>query len=283
MNNVIAIAVFLVGTAAGVAVVWLLMRAKLAGTIAQTTSELKTEIAALTARLAGREERVSQLEAEIKQRVEEARKQGAEKLALLEDAKTKLSDAFNSLASQALAKNNQSFLDLAKQNLANLQQQAQGELEQRKAAIEQLVKPVRESLEKLGGHVNEVEKERVGAYKELRAQVQSLSETQSQLRVETANLVKALRAPQVRGRWGEIQLKRVVELAGMLEYCDFNQQQTANTEDGRLRPDLLVRLPASKNIVVDAKTPLNAYLEALETSDENIRRIKLAEHATQVR
>jgi len=220
---------------------------------------------------------------ELQTTVEAERKASEEKLAVVKHAELKLADAFNALAAQALKSNNQAFLELAKQSLANFQQQAQGDLEQRQQAIEQVVAPVKEALTKLDSQVSQLEKERVGAYRELFTQVKTLAETQSQLRLETANLVKALRTPHVRGRWGEIQLKRVVELAGMVEHCDFTQQTTASTEDGRLRPDLIVRLPGGKNIVVDAKAPLSAYLEAVESVDEAARQVKLAEHAGQVR
>lgn len=223
------------------------------------------------------------LQAELQTSLEGERKLAGEKLALLRQAETKLANAFTALAAEALKSNNQSFLALAKESLENFQQQAKGDLEKRQQAIDQVVAPVKEALAKLDGQVGQLEKERVGAYKELSSQVRSLAETQTQLRSETANLVKALRAPQVRGRWGEIQLKRVVEMAGMLEYCDFSQQESVITEEGSLRPDLIVRLPGGKNIVVDAKAPLAAYLEAIETADDALRLSKLGEHAAQVR
>lgn len=153
----------------------------------------------------------------------------------------------------------------------------------RQESIGALVKPVKESLDKVDGKLQELEKARVGAYTGLTEQVKSLVDMQKDLRAETSNLVNALRTPNVRGRWGEIQLKRVVEIAGMLDHCDFYEQQSADTEDGRLRPDMLVRLPAKKNVVVDAKAPLSAYLEAIEAINDEERNAKLVEHARQVR
>ena len=146
-----------------------------------------------------------------------------------------------------------------------------------------VVAPVQASLEKVDAKIQELEKSRAGAYAALHEQVRSMLETQSLLRAETGRLVSALRTPHVRGNWGEIQLRRVVEMAGMLEHCDFTSQTTTATEDARIRPDLLVRLPAGKTIVVDAKTPLDAYLRALEAPDEAKRRSAMADHARQVR
>jgi DNA recombination protein RmuC len=199
-----------------------------------------------------------------------------EKLALLEEARQKLSDAFQALSSEALKSNNQAFLQLAKETLEKHQVQAKGDLEGRQKAIEQIVKPLAESIQ-------EMERNRAGAYEGLSAQVRAMAEAQTRLQAETGHLVSALRAPQVRGRWGEIQLQRVVELAGMVERCDFDQQPSVKTEDGRLRPDLIVRLPLGKSIVVDAKVPLKAYLEAVEAPDDATRALKLKEHARQLR
>ena len=191
--------------------------------------------------------------------------------------------AFKAMSADALARNNQAFLELAKSTLAQTQQAARGDLELRQQAISELVTPVHSSLEKVDAKIQELEKARAGAYSALQEQVRSLLETQQQLRAETGRLVTALRTPAVRGNWGELQLRRVVEMAGMLEHCDFNAQMTLFGEEGRLRPDLIVRLPAGKTIVVDAKTPLDAYLRAVEAEDEASRKARFADHARQVR
>jgi DNA recombination protein RmuC len=191
--------------------------------------------------------------------------------------------AFRALSSDALARNNQAFLDLAKATLSQTQEAARGDLEKRQQAIADMVTPVRASLDKVDGKIQELEKARAGAYATLHEQVRGLLETQTLLRSETGKLVTALRTPHVRGHWGEIQLRRVVEMAGMLDRCDFSSQTTAGSGEGRLRPDLLVHLPAGKTIVVDAKTPLDGYLHALEASDETRRKACMADHARQVR
>lgn len=206
-----------------------------------------------------------------------------EKLTLLNDAQQQLSNAFKALSSDALRFNNESFLKLARETLASYQEGAKGDLEKRQQAINELLKPVRESLEKFDGKINEIETRREGAYKGLTEQVHMLLQTQSQLRSETSNLVQALRRPIGRGRWGEIQLQRVVEMAGMVEYCHFETQTSADTEQGRLRPDMIIKLPGGKNVVVDAKTPLEAYLLAIEMADDTARRTKMLDHARQIR
>src|SRR5512135_567948 len=229
--------------------------------------EKNTRIPELDKTINHRDERISALtseltnltaaQSELQTKLEGERKATEEKLALVNEAKQNLSDAFKALSAEALTSNNQSFLQLAKTTLEKFQEGAKTDLTARQKAIDDLVKPIKESLEKVDSNVAALEKTRLSAYATLTEQVKSLVTTQGQLQLETANLVKALRAPQVRGRWGEIQLKRVVEMAGMLEYCDFVQQETATTESGRLRPDLIVKLPSNKNIVVDAKAPLD--------------------------
>ena len=211
-------------------------------------------------------------------------KAAEEKQSLLHRAEEKLSDTFKALSSEALKSSTDEFLKLAKTSFTNQSEQAQNELEKRKTAIENMVKPVKESLGKFEIRMGEIEKLREGAYAELKEQVRALNEGQLGLQRETASLVKALRQPTGRGQWGELQLKRVVELAGMQEHCDFHTQLTATTDEGKsLRPDLVVHLPGGKTIVVDSKTPMDAYLDAVEANDDSTRQDALQNHARQVR
>jgi len=234
---------------------------------------------AFAAWLAGRS-RVARLE----ERLDAERRAAGEKVALLQRAETTLRDAFASLSAEALRQNNQSFLALAQTKLGEFQQSASSDLERRQQAVGDLVRPIQESLARVDGKLQEVEKERVASYAGLVEQVRAMAQTQQALHAETGNLVKALRAPQVRGRWGEIQLRRVVEMAGMLDYCDFEEQASVEGDDGRLRPDLVVRLPGGKTVVVDAKAPLAAYLDAVDgTMDDGARELLLKDHARQVR
>jgi len=195
-----------------------------------------------------------------------------------------LTDTFKALSADALQQNNQAFLQLATATLERFQQGAQADLQARERAVDALVQPLRESLQRVDGALGEMEKSRIASYAALSEQLRGLVETQIPLlRGETASLVKALRQPQVRGRWGEMQLHRVVEMAGMLEHCDFLQQPTRVAEDRTLRPDMVVRLPGGKQLVIDAKAPLSAYLEAAEAHEDTARSAQLAAHAQQVR
>jgi DNA recombination protein RmuC len=215
--------------------------------------------------------------------IEKEREAAAERLRLLEDAQARLSDAFKALSSEALQNNNQSFLHLARATLEKFQETAKGDLELRQQAIGDLVKPLRESLEKVDQKIQDIETARAVAYGNLTEHLKGLASAQSNLERETVKLVGALRAPAARGRWGEIQLQRVVEMAGMVAYCDFTAQATVETDDGRQRPDLVIRLPSAKNVVIDAKAPLDAYLDSMEAGDEETRRARLRDHARQIR
>lgn len=276
---------------------WLFTHLAAAGRIAAGNERLKAEerrSAEIEARLAQTtaEAQRSEQEAqtirnqftELRSRLETELKAAAEKQALIERAEAKLADTFKALSADALRVSSEQFLQLAKSSLSTQTEEAKGEIEKRKIAIESLVKPVAESLGKFEARIGDIEKAREGAYAELREQVRALGEGQLGLQRETASLVKALRQPTGRGQWGEMQLRRVVELAGMQEHCDFEtQHHTTNDEGRRLRPDLVVRLPGGKSIVVDSKTPMDAYLDALEATDEHQRDDALQRHARQVR
>lgn len=195
----------------------------------------------------------------------------------------RLREAFGALAGEALNRNNEAFAALAEAKLATAKSKADGDLAQRQQAIEGMVGPLRETLDRVAYQLNTVEKERAGSYQKLLEQVGTMRQTSEQLRVETAQLVTALRAPQVRGRWGEMQLRRAVEAAGMTEHIDFVEQETVAGPDGRLRPDLVVRLVGGKQVVVDSKVAFAGYLEAMEAKDEATRTARLRAHAKHLR
>lgn len=192
-----------------------------------------------------------------------------------DEARQQLSYTFKSLAAEALRNNNESFLQTSKQVMERHLVQAQGDLELRKQAVEQLVKPLQERL-------NEIEKSRQTAYGSIEQLAKNMAEGQNSLARETRNLTSALRTPYVRGRWGELTLRRVAELAGMVEYCDFAEQETIGQEDHRKRPDMIVYLPNERLVAVDAKTPLDAYLQSIEADGEDKRKLALQQHARQV-
>ena len=229
--------------------------------------------------------RIEQLHVELEAarvRLEAEARREAERMSLLEQSEARLRMTFDSLASQTLRSNSELFLRMAREALGRDQAIAQSSLKEREAAIAQLVAPLRTALEKVDLQAQSLERERLEAFATLRAQIEGLSLGHAQLQRETRNLVTALRRPEVRGRWGELTLRRLVELAGMSSHCDFTEQLHIAGEDGALRPDLVVHMPDSRDLVIDVKTPLDAYLEALEAPTEEARQNELRRHAQQV-
>jgi len=200
-----------------------------------------------------------------------------------ETARAQLTSAFSDLANQSLKSNSEHFLRLAEQNLGAQQDKAKRDLGDREKAIEDLIKPIRDALQASQKQIGELEKARSEAYGGIKAQLETMQLNQQSLTQETQNLVKALRRPEVRGRWGEITLRRLVELAGMVEHCDFQEQVHSTADDKIIRPDMIVRMPNQRDLVVDVKTPLDAYLEAVEAKDDSQRQLGLERHARNVR
>lgn len=216
-------------------------------------------------------------------RIEDTTKQLADQKALLDHARQELMGSFQALSGEALKQNNDAFLKLAAVSFEALHVKAEGDLAQRQQAIDGLVRPLHETLQRYDEQMRLLEQSRQSAYGGLDQHLKSLAESHQRLQQETGNLVKALRAPTVRGQWGEITLKRVAELAGMVDHCDFVEQQSVTGDDGRFRPDMVVRLPGGRQIIVDAKTVLAAYLDAHEAQDDAQRDEALRRHAEQVR
>ncbi len=238
-------------------------------------SRLEEELAALRGQLG--EAQTARATAEAARTAE--RSAATERLAALGEAQERLTTAFKALSSDALRSNNTAFLELARSTLAQYQSQAQGELSARQAAIDALVRPLKDSLERVDRKIGELEEKRQSAYGALAEQLKSLNSAQLQLQSEAAKLSTALRSTAYAGSWGELQLRRVVEMADMLPYCDFCEQET----EGALRADLVVRLPGGQRLVVDAKSPVQSYRDALDLPDESQRAGKLAEHAARIR
>jgi DNA recombination protein RmuC len=283
-----AVALLLVGVLLG----WLTASARQRG----INSTLQGRVADLTARFEIRSAEAARLHLRVEQlgaadvkcaaltaQLDAERKSNQEKVAVIEQAEARLREAFQAMGAEALRQNSESFLQLARSSLSEMQQSTSSDLEQRQQAISELVSPIRESLARMDGTIQKVEMARVGSYESLIEQLRSMSESQRELTGRTKQLGDALRAPNVRGRWGEMQLKRVCEMAGMLDHCDFTEQTTVDTGDGKLRPDLTVRLPGGKVIIVDAKAPLMAYLAATECADEAERERLMRDHSRQVR
>jgi DNA recombination protein RmuC len=261
---------------------WMIAAGRVQGTVTELRVQVKKtseDLENIRTRLASEQE--SRVKAETQlvetiQRLEEERR-------LLEEAKAKLTDSFKAVAGDTLDNSTSAFLKLAKETFDKILAEAKGDLGKRQEAIQGLVNPLSESIKQFELHVRDIEKNRQEAYSGLSEHLKSLSSTQQQLQKETANLVTALRKPQVRGRWGEMTLRRAAELAGMSEHCDFAEQVTVDAEEGRQRPDLIVHLPADREIVVDAKVSLEAYLDAISADSDERRKEAMDRHASQVR
>jgi len=202
---------------------------------------------------------------------------------LLAQTQSQLANTFNQLSNEALNRNNNSFLKLAEENLKRFQSEAKADLSGREKAIEQLIKPINEALQQTSKQIHEIEKERKESYGSLRTTIDQMTKSQQQLQLETQNLVQALRRPEVRGQWGEMTLRRLAELSGMVAHCDFFEQTHTTTENGSIRPDMIVKLPEQRDIIVDAKTPLDAYLSAIQAKDDKDRQHELKRHAQIIR
>jgi DNA recombination protein RmuC len=253
---------------------------------ARRSAALEESIAVMEMKLQDSFERLSGYaarEAELSKELENERKNAAEKLQMLGMAQQKMSDAFSALSAAALRQNNQSFIELANTTFERFQSNAREDLGHRQQVFLDQMQPVRESLDRVDTRIREIEIARTTAFVGLEQQIRTLSESEQLLRTEAANLIQALRSPGSRGKWGEIQLRRVVELAGMQNHCDFIEQESATTEEGRFRPDLIIKLPSNRILVVDAKAPINAYWDASSAGDEPTRRARMKDHAAAIR
>lgn len=225
----------------------------------------------------------SRKQAALEDRIKSQEALASEREQLLDRANAQAVETFRDLSSKSLRDNSENFLKLAEQRLNVQNERAKSELSDREKAVEALVKPIQVSLDAAKKQINEIEKERIDAYGGIRSQLEAMQVSQTALKQETSNLVNALRRPEVRGRWGEITLRRLVELAGMVEHCDFQEQVHTDSGDSVIRPDMIVRLPDGGELVVDVKTPLDAYLEAAEAPDDAQRKLGLERHARNVR
>ncbi len=290
----------ILGIVIGGLVIWFLAKARFQGIYTKQLSELEGN--ARSAEAVGTElrQQIQQRESELSQirnelasekqskvealtRFEESQKNLEEQKSLLEAMKTEMTDTFNDLSSAALKSSIEDFLRLASEHLGKVVAETKGKLGEHQAAIGGLIKPLHEALKRYEEQVRQIEESRHKAYGSLEEQLRALASTHEQLQKETSNLVSALKKPQVRGRWGEITLRRVAELSGMSAHCDFTEQISVETESGRLRPDMIVHLPMEREIVVDAKVSLDAYLDALSASTDDERKAKMDKHAQQVR
>jgi len=305
------IAYIILGIVISGLVVWFLAKARFQGIYTKQVADLQVsysnQITGLEKRASGAEARIEELRQQIERRdseisqvrnelgtekqlkveahtrLEESQKNLEEQKSLLEAMKTEMTDTFNALSSAALKSSSEDFLRLASEHLGKVVVETKGKLGEHQAAIDGLIKPLHEALRRYEEQVRLIEESRHKAYGSLEEQLRALASTHEQLQKETSNLVSALKKPQVRGRWGEITLRRVAELSGMSAHCDFTEQISVETESGRQRPDMIVQLPMEREIVVDAKVSLDAYLDALSASTDDERKAKMDKHAQQVR
>lgn len=271
----------ILGLLVGAAAAWFVLRNQ-AAVLHERLRARETESARLAAELDAARNSASQLAADnsrLSAELSGERAAAGEKIRLLTEAHERLANEFKALSADALKHNNSAFLELARETFSKLQQQSLGDLEKRQLAIDSLVKPLKESLDKVDGRIGELEKNRAAAYGQLGQQLEQLNAAQLRLQTEAARLSTALRSTSYAGSWGELQLRRVVEMADMLPYCDFVEQETS----GGLRADLVIRLPGGQRIVVDAKSPVQSYRDAADAPDETARSLKLAEHAARIR
>lgn len=307
----ITIAYIILGMIIGGVIVWFWAKNRFQGIgakqIADLQSSYSNQITELEKRASGAGARIEELRQQIQQRdsdinlirseldaerqlkvealtrLEESQKNLEEQKSLLEAMKTEMTDTFNALSSAALKSSSEDFLRLASEHLGKVVADTKGKLGEHRAAMDGMIKPLHEMLKRYDEQIRAIEESRHKAYGSLEDQLKTLASTHQQLQKETTNLVTALRNPQVRGRWGEITLKRAVELVGMSAHCDFSEQVSVGTEKGRLRPDMIIHLPMDREIVVDAKVSLDAYLDAIAALTEEERKLAMKRHAQQIR
>lgn len=293
MNEILFL---ILGLAVGLAVGWVLARGRAASQMAEA-QQRATAAEGIVGELRGQVEKAAadlsdlrglldderQLRVRSQTQLEQAAQSLQQQKALLDDAQGRLLDAFKALSSDALRSNNQAFLELARKAFDAAIAEARGDVGKRQEAIDSLIKPLTASLGRYEQQIKALEESRLQAYAGLQEQLKTLASTQQELQKETGNLVTALKAPQVRGRWGEVTLHRVVELAGMSEHCDYAEQVSVDSDDGRLRPDMIVHLPNERDLVVDSKVSLDAYLRAISAPGEAQRAEFLRQHAQQIR
>lgn len=280
--DTVAVSPLVIGVAIGLAIsglMWVGLQASRISELRRALAHRESTLTQLQQDLGAARQECARVSAEL----HAAQQASTEKLAMLETAEAKLREAFSALSSEALKNNNETFLQLARASLGEAQRTAALDLDGRQKTIETIVQPLKDSLTKVDAKLQEVERGRASAQAQLSEQIRSLATAQQVLHAETSRLSRALRSPNVRGQWGELQLRRVLESAGMIQGSHYEIKESVIGEDGRLTPDVLVKLPGGKNVVVDAKVPLTAFLDAAECQDDDARDAKLREHARQLK